>query len=56
MRPVLQAVSFAALAATILPAILYFNGALDLDSAKGWMLVGTAAWFVATPAWMGRGD
>lgn len=54
MKPLLQTVSAAALAGTILPSLLYFRGTIDLDQAKLWMLVATFAWFAATPFWMGR--
>ena len=47
-------VSLLALAGTMLPSILFFNGAMDLDRMKLWMLVATAVWFIATPMWMGR--
>ena len=47
-------VSMLALAGTMLPSILFFIGAMDLDRMKLWMLVATAVWFIATPVWMGR--
>jgi hypothetical protein len=50
----LQVVSAAALAATLVPAVLFFRGDVSLESVQLWMLVGTVTWFVATPAWMGR--
>ena len=52
MKPVLRLVSGVALVGTILPPILYFGGAIDLDQAKLWMLASTVAWFLATPFWM----
>jgi hypothetical protein len=54
VRRVLQVVSWAALAATVLPAVLFFRDALGLDETKLWTLAGTLAWFAATPFWMGR--
>jgi branched-subunit amino acid transport protein len=54
MRRTLQLVSAAALAATLVPSVLFFRGAIPLESAQLWMLAGTVAWFAATPAWMGR--
>lgn len=54
MRPVLQTISALSLAATILPAMFYLSGALALDEVKWIMLLATAAWFVATPLWMGK--
>jgi hypothetical protein len=47
-------VSLLALAGTMLPSILFFNGAMDLDRMKLWMLASTTVWFIATPVWMGR--
>lgn len=54
MRTVLQAISWIALVATILPSILFLQGSMDLDRAKLVMLLATIVWFVATPLWMGR--
>ena len=54
MRKAAMAVSFAALAGTILPAFLFFAGTMGLDAVKGWMLGATAVWFAATPVWMER--
>lgn len=54
MRRSAQLVSALALVGTILPAVLFFIGRLDLDQVKGWMLAATAVWFVATPLWMER--
>ena len=54
MRLVLQVTSWIALVATLLPAVLYVNGAMTLPSVKGWMLAATVVWFVTTPMWMDR--
>lgn len=54
MRLVAQIVSSLALAATIIPPILYLDDQIQLSHAKIWMLVATVFWFVATPLWMGR--
>lgn len=54
MRRILQTLSWLALAGTLLPAVLYFTGSLELDAVKRWMLVATVAWFAITPSWMGR--
>ena len=54
LRRIAQIMSLIALVATIAPAMLYVDGALPLAPTKTWMLVATAVWFVATPAWMGR--
>lgn len=54
MRRVMQLISVAALIATILPALMYMAGSLDLATVKATMLIATVVWFVATPMWMGR--
>lgn len=54
MRRILQAISWTALAITIVPSILYLSGHVDLTQTKTAMLVATIVWFVATPLWMGR--
>jgi hypothetical protein len=55
MRVVLQIVSWVALAAAIVPSILFLAGKMDLDQSKWVLLAATVVWFVATPLWMGRG-
>jgi hypothetical protein len=47
--------SFIALSLVIFPCLLYFTGAITLGAVKWSALVGTIAWFVATPLWMSRG-
>jgi hypothetical protein len=54
MRPIAQIISWIALAATILPSLLYLNGSMELPTVKTWMLVATVVWFAATPLWMDR--
>jgi len=54
VRRLWQVVSWIALAATILPAILFMEETIDLDRLKVIMLVATVVWFIATPLWMGR--
>jgi hypothetical protein len=49
MRVIVRPISWLALAATILPSLLFFAGRLDLPAVKWWMLMGTIAWFAATP-------
>ena len=48
-------VSVLALVGTMVPSIMFFNGAMTLDRMKLWMLVATAVWFAAAPIWMERG-
>jgi hypothetical protein len=56
MRLVLQGISWLALAGTILPAVLFFSGRMDLDRVQLWMLAATIAWFIATPFWMDQAE
>jgi hypothetical protein len=52
MKRLAQWVSLLALVGTILPALLFFAGRIQLDQVKFWMLAATLAWFVAAPLWM----
>ena len=52
MKRIAQLISCLALAATLLPAVLFFSDKLELPAAKLWMLVAALVWFVATPLWM----
>lgn len=54
MQSVAKPISLVALAATIVPSLLYFSGMMDHNAVKVTALVGTIAWFIATPMWMGR--
>jgi hypothetical protein len=54
MRVLFQIVSWLALAATVLPSLLFLGGLLELDQVKTMMLIATVIWFVFTPLWMGR--
>ncbi len=47
-------VSLVALAATIVPCLLYFGGMMSHDAVKLAALIGTIVWFIATPLWMSR--
>lgn len=47
-------VSLIALVATIAPCLLFYFGALDLNSMKWVTLAATIVWFIATPIWMSR--
>jgi hypothetical protein len=52
MKRIAQVISYLALAATLLPAVLFFADRLELPLAKLWMLAAALVWFVATPLWM----
>lgn len=50
----MKLVSLLALAATIVPSVLYFTGTIEHEAVKWTALAGTVVWFVVTPLWMGR--
>ena len=52
MKRIAQVISCLALAATLLPAVLFFADAMALSAARLWMLAAALVWFVATPFWM----
>ncbi|MGH9385465.1 MAG: hypothetical protein ACRD2N_14385 [Vicinamibacterales bacterium] len=52
MKTIAFALSLAALAGSIVPAVLFFYGYVDIGAVKVWMLVATVVWFGVTPAWM----
>jgi hypothetical protein len=54
IRRILQVVSWLALAATIVPPVLFLTERMELGQMKTWMLAATIVWFAATPLWMGR--
>jgi hypothetical protein len=54
MKALARAVSWLALVGTILPAVLFFGGRLELVHVKSWMLASTVAWFATAPFWMRR--
>lgn len=54
MRTAAKAISWLALAGTLLPPLLFFADSISLESVKLLMLGATVAWFVATPLWMER--
>jgi hypothetical protein len=52
MKRIAPIISYLALAATLLPAVLFFADAMLLPTARLWMLAAALVWFVATPFWM----
>jgi hypothetical protein len=52
MKALLQLLSYACLALTVVPAFLVFAGTLSLAQHKTLMAVSMVGWFVATPFWM----
>jgi len=51
LRRVLRGIAWLALAATLVPAVAYFRGEMELGAVKRWMLLATVVWFAA--AWWG---
>ena len=54
MKSATKIVSLVSLLASVVPSVLYFGGLMGHEAVKAIALVGTIAWFVATPMWMGR--
>ena len=54
MRRTYQVISWLALAATVLPSVIFMAGKMDLDRVKLWMNASMVVWFVVTPLWMER--
>lgn len=54
MNNIAKIVSLITLGMVVVPCLLYFAGAMSLDSVKLTGLIGTIGWFSATPLWMGR--
>ena len=46
--------SWLALAATLVPPILFFYDWMTLDQTKLWMVIATMGWFATAPIWMER--
>ena len=54
MNVLMRLISLLALAATIIPCMLYFAALIDLVAVQWAAFVGTLAWFITAPLWMGR--
>ena len=52
MKRIAQLISYLALAATLLPPLLFFADRIDLPATKACMLAAAVVWFIATPLWM----
>ncbi len=52
MKRTAQVISVLALAATLLPALLFFANVVDLQEVQFWMVPPTLAWFLTAPLWM----
>ncbi len=54
MKKFIPLISWLALAAVIIPPLLYLGGSMDKPAMKNWMLLGTIVWFLTAPIWMGK--
>jgi hypothetical protein len=54
MNSTAKIASLIALAVTVVPSLLFFLGAIEVEPMKWLALAGTIAWFIVTPFWMGR--
>ena len=54
MNNIAKIVSLISLGLVVVPCLLYFAGAMGLDTVKWMALVGTIGWFISTPLWMSR--
>lgn len=52
MQNILRIVSYLALCITVVPGFLVYNGILEFEKYKGWVLVGTILWFATAPFWI----
>jgi hypothetical protein len=52
MKTIVKSISYVGLLATVLPSILVFSGAMELDTQKIIMGTGMVLWFITAPIWM----
>lgn len=52
MKSILKIISYLGLALTLIPSFLVFTGAIEFESNKILMFVGTLLWFSTVPFWM----
>ncbi len=52
MKTVAKLISFAALAGTLIPPVLFFCDKLPLSASQLWMLAAAVVWFATAPFWM----
>ena len=48
MKSLAIIISYLALAASLVPSLLYFTGMIDHDAVKWTALAGTIIWFIST--------
>ncbi len=51
MKNLLKAISYIGLILTLFPSFLVFSGAIDIDTNKNLMLIGTILWFITAAMW-----
>lgn len=54
MRYLLILLSIAGLILTIVPAFLVLTGAIEFETNKTLMLIGTLCWFLTSPFWINK--
>lgn len=54
MNRIFAVISFIGLILVLGPALAYLAGSIDKSQMTSIMFVGTIAWFVTVPFWMGR--
>lgn len=54
MKRIAQVISWAALAATLVPPCLFFADKLPLNATQQWLLGAAILWFLTAPLWMER--
>ena len=52
MKTICKTISYAGLLATVVPSILVFSGAMELDTHKTFMWIGMVLWFGTAPFWL----
>lgn len=49
MKTICKSISYIGLLMTVVPSILVFSGAMELDTHKTLMLIGMVLWFATAP-------
>ena len=52
MKTIYKSISYLGLLATVVPSMLVFSGAAELNTHKAIMGIGMVVWFVTAPLWM----
>lgn len=52
MKTISKGISYVGLLLTVVPSILVFAGAMELDIHKTLMWIGMVLWFVPAPFWL----